>query len=150
MGHLHNAWGLYEKAKTHLEKAYELEPSSTRYAVELSFSYNCLKEHESAANILKNVLVLQPRDAYANKEYVYALLMNKDVDKAAKQLENFELLKVKDNYKTENYYNLLYSYFLLKDKENFDKTLNIFNTIDDVEKSPQYKYAQQIVAKFNE
>jgi len=124
-GYMYNGWDKCVKALTYLEKAEKLNPKYKGLAVELSFSYNCLKQYDKAELILEEEIKTNSSDAYVNKEYIYTLTKNKNIDKAVKQFET-SIKTLKDNqYNAENSYNILQYYYNKKDKSNFNKWYDI-------------------------
>lgn len=124
-GYMYNGWGECAKALTYLEKAEKLNPKFKGLAVELSFSYNCLKQYDKAELILEEEIKTNSADAYVNKEYIYTLTKNKKIDKAVNQFEA-SIKTLKDNqYNAENCYNILQYYFTQKDKVNFNKWYDV-------------------------
>ena len=134
-GYMYNGWSECKTALSYLEKANNINPDYKGLAVELAFSFNCLKQYDKAENILEKAIEINPSDAYIRKEYIYTLSKNNKVEKAAKQYE-IAKVKVKDKrYDAENCYNILQSYYYQKDKDSFNKwykelsTLNIQNKL---------------------
>ncbi len=120
-GYMYNGWNECAKALTYLEKAEKINPKFKGLAVELSFSYNCLKQYDKAELILEEEIKTNSNDAYVNKEYIYTLTKNNKIDKAVSQFET-SLKTLKDNqYNAENCYNILQYYYNQKDKVNFNK-----------------------------
>ena len=124
-GYMYNGWDECAKALTYLEKAEKINPKYKGLAVELSFSYNCLKQYDKAELILEEEIKTNSSDAYVNKEYIYTTTKNNKVDKAVKQFEkSLETLK-ENQYNAENCYNILQYYYSQKDKTNFNKWYDI-------------------------
>ncbi len=124
-GYMYNGWNEWAKALTYLEKAEKIDPKYKGLAVELSFSYNCLKQYDKAEAILKEEIRTNSTDAYVNKEYIYTLTKNNKIEKAVNQFEE-SLKRLKDNqYNAENCYNILQSYYIQRDKANFNRWYNI-------------------------
>ena len=127
-GYMYNGWGECAKALTFLEKAKTIDPKFKGLIVELSYSYNCLAQYSKAEALLEEEIKINPENAYVNKEYIYTLSKNNKIDKAATQFE-LSLKTIKDNtYNAENCYNILQSYYNLKDKVNFSKWYKILQT----------------------
>ena len=124
-GYMYNGWGECAKALTYLEKAEKIDPKFKGLAVEISFSYNCLKQFDEAELILEEEIKVNPTDAYVNKEYIYTLAKNNKIDKAINQFET-SLTTLEDNqYNAENCFNILQYYYYQKDKTNFNKWYKI-------------------------
>lgn len=120
-GYMYNGWNECAKALTYLEKAERINPTYKGLAVELSFSYNCLKQYDKAELILEEEIKTNADDAYVNKEYIFTLSKNSKIDKAVRQFEA-SIKTLKDNqYNAENCYNILQYYYKQKDKVNFNK-----------------------------
>ncbi len=120
-GYMYNGWDECAKALTYLEKAEKLNSKFKGLAVELSFSYNCLKQYDKAELILEEEIKTNSADAYVNKEYIYTLTKNKKIGNAVNQFET-SIKTLKDNrYYAENCYNILQYYYTQKDKVNFNK-----------------------------
>jgi tetratricopeptide (TPR) repeat protein len=118
-GFMYNGWNECAKALTYLEKAEKINPKFKGLEVELAFSYNCLNQFDKAISFLKSAIETNPTDAYTNKELIYAQIKSGQLDKASESCR--KALKVcKDTtYNAENCYNLLYEFYLKKDKQNF-------------------------------
>jgi tetratricopeptide (TPR) repeat protein len=124
-GYMYNGWDECAKALTYLEKAEKINPKYKGLAVELSFSYNCLKQFDKAEYILQEEIKNNSSDAYVNKEFIYTLAKNNKIDKAVNQFES-SLITLKDKqYNSENCYNILQYYYQQKDKVNFNKWYNV-------------------------
>ena len=119
-GYMYNGWNECAKALTYLEKAEKLNPNFKGLSVELAFSYNCLNEFDKAILVLQNALNANPTDAYTNKELIYAQLKSGQLDKAAESCKKAIEVCPDKTYNGENCYNLLHSYYLKKDKKNFN------------------------------
>lgn len=125
-GYMYNGWNECSKALTYLERAEKIDSRYKGLAVELAFSYNCLKQYEKAETILEEEIKTNSTDPYVNKEYIYTLTKNKKIEKASEQF--FLSLKLlKDNtYNAENCYNILQFFYTQKDKKNFFKWYSEF------------------------
>lgn len=118
-GYMYNGWNECEKALPFLLKAKELDPKFEGLAVELAFSYNCLKDFNKAIEILEDELTRNPSDAYVNKEYIYSVTKTNDIEKAIKQFYN-SIKTIKENtYNAENCFNIMEFYYRQKNKKNF-------------------------------
>jgi tetratricopeptide (TPR) repeat protein len=124
-GYLYNGWDQCAKALTYLERAQKINPRFKGLEVELGYSYNCLQQYDKAIFVLEDALVADPTDAYTNKELVYAQVKNGQLDKAAESCKKAVELCKDQSYNGENCYNLLYSYYLKKDKANFTLWLDM-------------------------
>jgi tetratricopeptide (TPR) repeat protein len=118
-GYMYNGWNSCAKALTYLEKAQTINADFKGLSVELAFSYNCLGQYEKAIAVLQHALATNPADAYTNKELIYAQLKSGQIDAAAKSCKTALELCTDTTFNGENCYNLLYSYFVKKDKANF-------------------------------
>jgi tetratricopeptide (TPR) repeat protein len=123
-GFMYNGWNECAKALTFLEKAEKIAPTYKGLAVELAFSYNCLGQYDNAVSVLKEALKANPQDAYTNKELIYALIKSGQLDKASEGCKKAIAICTDKTYNGENCYNLLNTYFVRKDKENFNIWLN--------------------------
>jgi len=119
-GFMYNGWGECAKALDYLERAQKINPDFEGLGVELAYSYNCLEQYEKAITVLQKALTAAPTDAYTNKELVYALLKSGQLDKAAVACKNAITVCTDSQFNMENCYNLLHSFFLKKDKEQFN------------------------------
>lgn len=147
-GYMYNGWDECAKALTYLEKAEKINPKYKGLAVELSFSYNCLKQYDKAELILEEEIKANPNDAYVNKEYIYTLAKNNKIDKAVNQFET-SLKTLKDNqYNAENCFNILQYYYYQKDKTNFNKWYKILQKQPNENKMIT-KYANNMKAGIN-
>jgi len=145
---MYNGWNEFAKALTYLEIAEKINPKYKGLAVELSFSYNCLKQYDKAEAILEEEIKTNPTDAYVNKEYIYTLTKNNKIDKAVNQFEK-SLKSLKDNqYNAENCYNILQYYYNQKDKANFNKWYNVLQSQPNDNKMIT-KYADNMKADIN-
>ncbi len=119
-GFIYNGWNECEKALSFLMKANEIDPDFEGLAVELAFSYNCLKEYKKAVEILEIAIAKNPADAYINKEYIYSLTKTDGIEKATKQFYNSTKVLKDNSYNAENCYNIIQYYYKQKDKKNFN------------------------------
>ena len=123
-GYLYNSWNECGKALTYLEKAENINPKHEGLAVELAFSYNCLKQYEKAEAVLAEEIRTNTEDAYVLKEYIFTLTKINKIDIAVKQF-NKSIQNIKDNpYIAENCFNILQYYYKQNDKENFNEWYN--------------------------
>jgi tetratricopeptide (TPR) repeat protein len=118
-GYLYNGYGECAKGLSYLEKAQKIDPKYKGLAVELAFSYNCLDQYDKAIAVLEGALKENPADPYTNKELIYAELKSGQLDKAAASCKKAIAVCTDTRYNAENCYNLLYTFFKKKDKENF-------------------------------
>lgn len=147
-GYMYNGWNECAKALTYLEKAEKINPKFKGLAVELSFSYNCLKQYDKAELILEEDIKTNSNDAYVNKEYIYTLTQNNKIDKAVSQFE-FSLKTLTDKqYNAENCYNILQYYYNQKDKVNFNKWYDMLQKQPNENKMIT-KYADNMKADIN-
>lgn len=123
-GYMYNGWGLCAKALTYLERASQIEPKFKGLEVEMAFSYNCLTQFDKAILVLQSALQTNPTDAYINKELIYAEVKSGQMDKASESCKKALVVCSDKSYNAENCYNLLHTYYLNKDKVNFQKWLN--------------------------
>jgi hypothetical protein len=119
-GFLYNGWDECAKALTYLQRARNIDPNYKGLSVELAYSYNCLKQYDSAIAVLHYALKENPTDAYTNKELVYAQLKSGQLEEASKSCKNAIAVCNDKTYNGENCYNLLHSYYEKKDKDNFN------------------------------
>jgi tetratricopeptide (TPR) repeat protein len=147
-GYMYNGWNECAKALTYLEKAEKLNPKYKGLAVELSFSYNCLKQYDKAELILEEEIKTNSNDAYVNKEYIYTLTKNKNIDKAVKQFETSIKTLNNNQYNAENCYNILQYYYNQKDKVNFNKWYDILQKHPNENKMIT-KYADNMKTEIN-
>jgi tetratricopeptide (TPR) repeat protein len=127
-GYMYNGWDECAKALTYLERAEKINPKYKGLAVELSFSYNCLKQYDKAELILEDEIKTNSSDAYVNKEYIYALTKNSNIDKAVNQFETSIKVLQDKQYNAENCFNILQYYYKQKDKVNFSKWYNLLQS----------------------
>jgi tetratricopeptide (TPR) repeat protein len=114
-----NAWGECARALDYLSRASQADPKYPGLTVEMSFSYNCLEQYDKAIALLEAAISNNPDDAYLKKELIYSHTKSGDLPKAGELLKK-ALAELKDtSYHAESCYNLLYSYFMKKDKKNF-------------------------------
>lgn len=119
-GFMYNGWGECAKALDYLERAQKINPDFEGLGVELAYSYNCLEQYNKAITVLQKALAAAPTDAYTNKELIYALMKSDQLDKAAAACKNAITVCTDSQFNMENCYNLLHSFFLKKDKEQFN------------------------------
>lgn len=142
-GFIYNGYEECAKALTYLEKAEKINPKYEGLAVELAFSYNCLKQYDKAELILEAEIIANSSDAYVNKEYIYTLSKNNKIDKAVNQFEkSIKTLKDKQ-YNAENCFNILQYYFAHNDKDNFNKFYRILQSQPN-ENNMLTRYADQM------
>jgi tetratricopeptide (TPR) repeat protein len=96
-GYMYNGWNECAKALPFLLRAKEIDPHYEGLAVEIAFSYNCLKEYSKAAEILESAIKINAEDAYINKELIYSLVL----------------------LNAENCVNIMQYFYMQKDKEKF-------------------------------
>lgn len=138
-GYMYNGWNECEKALTYLERAEKANPRHKGLAVELAFSYNCLKQYQKAEVILEEELKINLTDAYVNKEYIYTLVKSNKIERAVKQFEASTKTLKDVQYNAENCYNILHHYYIQKDKVNFDEWYTILrNQPNENEKITQF------------
>ncbi len=123
-GFTYNGWDECAKALTYLQKAQKIDPGYKGLGVELAYSYNCLQQYDSAVAVLKDALKTNPNDAYTNKELIYAQIKSGLLDEASKSCKNAIAVCIDKTYNGENCYNLLHTYYLNKDKGNFNLWLS--------------------------
>jgi tetratricopeptide (TPR) repeat protein len=119
-GYLYNGWGECAKALTYLERAEKVNPKFKGLYVELAFSYNCLNQFNKAILVLQTTLETNPTDAYVNKEIIYAQIKSGELNKASESCKRAITVCTDKSYNGENCYNLLYEYYVKKDKTNFN------------------------------
>lgn len=147
-GFLYNGWNECVKALTYLEKAERLNPNFKGLAVELAFSYNCLKQYDKAELILVKEIRSNPTDAYVNKEYIYTLIRNSKIDKAINQFETSIKTLKENEYAAENCFNIMGYYYTQKDKENFNRWYNKLQTLPN-ENSMLTNYSESMKTDIN-
>lgn len=147
-GFMYNGWGECAKALSYLEKAQKLNPKFKGLAVELSYSYNCLKRYDKAEIILEEEIKTNASDAYVNKEYIYALAKNNKIEKAENQF-NTSIKTIKDKqYNAENCFNIMQYYYIQQDKANFNKWYKILHK-QPIDNKLITKYAGDMKAAIN-
>ncbi len=119
-GYFYNHWGESAKALTFLEKAYQLDPGYKGIAFELSYAYNALEQFDKAIPVLEKAIAANPEECLLYKELSFTQIFLNQLDKAGeschKGIKHCEDKKMK----AEIAYNLAYTYFIKKDKTNFD------------------------------
>ena len=125
-GYMYNGWDECAKALSFLLKAKALDPNFEGLAVELAYSYNCLKDYVKAIEILENEIKRNPSDAYVNKEFIFSVTKTNNIEKAIIQYYN-SIKTIKENtYNAENCFNIMQYYYKQKDKNNFIKWYDKF------------------------
>jgi len=119
LGYMYNGWNECAKALTYLTKAYEIDPNFKGLIVELSFTYNCLKQYNKAVEILEKEIEKSPKDNYINKEYIYSLVKIENIEKASTQFYSSVKLLKDDSFNAENAFQIMQYYYIQKDKKNF-------------------------------
>jgi len=119
-GYMYNAWGKCAKGLTYLEKAQQTNPNFKDLAVELAFSYNCLRQFNKAILVLQNAIKSDPTNAYINKELIYAQINSGQIEKAIESYKKAIVTCIDQTYNGENCYNVLQFYYAKRDKANFD------------------------------
>lgn len=148
LGYIYNGWNECEKALTFLKKAKQINSKYEGLAVELAFSYNCLKQYSLAENILEKDIKINPSNAYVSKEYIYTLTKNNKIKKAIQQF-NSAKESVKDKqYDAENCYNILQYFYIQKDKGNFKKWYEKLSKMD-IKNKMIRKYADMMEKDIN-
>jgi tetratricopeptide (TPR) repeat protein len=118
-GFMYNGWDECAKALTYLEKADAINPQFKGLAVELAFSYNCLKQYDKAMLVLQRALEADSTDAYTNKELIYAQSNAGQLDKAAESCRKAIAICKDKTYFGESCYNVLHACYEKEDKANF-------------------------------
>jgi len=118
-GFLYNGWGLCDTALVFLEKAKKIDYTYKGLAVELAYSYNCLKQYTDAIKVLQQALAESPNDSYTNKELVYAYVMSNQLEEAKEACRHAADICTDKAFIQENYYNILFSYYSNKDVAGF-------------------------------
>lgn len=118
-GYMYNGWNECERALPFLLKAKEINPDFKDLAVEIAFSYNCLKNYEKAIEILEVEVIKQPGNAYVNKEFIYSVSKSDNIEKATKQFYQSSKTIKENPYNAENCYNIMQYYYNQKDTKNF-------------------------------
>lgn len=119
-GFLYNEWNLCAKALTYLEKAQKINPKFKGLEVELAFSYNCLGQYYKSIIVLNGAIESNPTNAYFYKELIFAEMKLDNLDLASELCKKAIEICPDKTYNGENCYNLLYHFYLKKDKKNFD------------------------------
>jgi tetratricopeptide (TPR) repeat protein len=128
-GFMYNGWDECGKALEYLERAKKLNPDYQGLKVELAYSYNCLKRYNDAVEILKEALIIEPKDAYINKELIFAEVKLDQIDQAEKSFRKALELCEEKTYNAENAFQVVQGYFIKKDIKNFDRFLNETNAL---------------------
>ena len=119
MGYYYNDFGMSEKALEYLEPGYMKYPDFKDMAVELAFAYNALDRFNDAIPVLHKAIELTPDYWYIFKELSYAYMKTNKLKEAGEtSLKGIKYAK-SDEVKSEMAYNMAYSYFQNKDKDNF-------------------------------
>jgi tetratricopeptide (TPR) repeat protein len=118
-GFLYNGWGECEKALDFLLKAYEMNADHKGLAVELAYSYNCLKDYNNALVVLEKAILQDSTNEYINKELIYTLIKTNAIDKAIQQYNQSVKNKIEATHHAENCFNILAYYYEQKDLKNF-------------------------------
>jgi hypothetical protein len=124
IGFVYNEWSKSDLALPYLEKAKAIDPNIKGLKAEFAFAYNVLKEYGKAVAVLKDAINDTPNDCYLHKEMVYAQmnlgLADKARESAIKGIANCS----DKSLKAEMAYNIVYQYFNLKDKKQFEDWAN--------------------------
>jgi tetratricopeptide (TPR) repeat protein len=118
-GFLFNAWGECKDALNYLLKANKINANYEGLAVELAYSYNCLKQFDNAAEILKDALKNSPDNCYFYKELAYSLQHSKKMSEAEEITVKASKICNDNDIKCEMAYNLAADFLNLKDKMKF-------------------------------
>lgn len=127
LGFIYNGGQRPDKGLYYLKKARALDPKLKGLATEMAFSYNALKQFDSAEVILEKEILANPGDAYTVKEYIYTATHNGHMQKATDAFNTIVQLKPDFQYAEEALANILHAYFLKKDKENFNEWYQIYH-----------------------
>lgn len=118
-GYMYNGWGECEKALEFLKKAEAINADFKGLRVELGFSYNCLKDHKKAIEVLKEAVKSDPNDAYTNKELLYSQIHSNQIDEAILTYERIIRDLSDKTYNAENAFNILGVFYRQKDVKKF-------------------------------
>jgi tetratricopeptide (TPR) repeat protein len=124
LGYIHNAWRQCAKGLAYLSRVQQIDPKFEGLPAEMAFSYNCLGQHDKAIALIEGALEETKENAYLAKELVYAYMQSGNTLKAAETWKKYIDKLTDTTYHAENTYNLLYSFFLEKDKKNFNEWLD--------------------------
>ncbi|HRV55482.1 MAG: hypothetical protein R2802_07635 [Flavobacteriaceae bacterium] len=129
-GYMYNGWNECKKALTFLEKAEKINPKYKGLAVELAFSYNCLKQYDKAEHILEEDIRINSSDAYVSKEYIFTLTKNNKINLAIQQYNTAKKTILDKQYDAENCFNILQYFYVQKDNEDFNKWYEELSKLD--------------------
>lgn len=119
-GFMYNGWNECEKALGFLLKAKSIDANYEGLAVEIAYSYNCLKDYDNAIIVLEEAINENPTSAYVNKELIYTLVKSEQIEDAIEAYNTSVKLNVENTYNAENCFNILGYYYEKKDRKNFD------------------------------
>lgn len=124
-GYFYNHVGGSDLAIPLLEEVHGMNPEIKGLGFELVFAYNATKDYKNAIQVLPYYVKREPNNILLYKEWVYALCNLGNMSEA----ENicFEAFKVAgdDAYRAEMAFNVAQTYYVKKDKDNFQKWAKI-------------------------
>ncbi|MFA5620966.1 MAG: hypothetical protein WDA08_11740 [Weeksellaceae bacterium] len=146
-GYMYNGWGECEKALEFLNSAYTINPKYNDLKVELAYSHNCLGNYNKAIEYIMESMREELVTAYLIKELIYAQAKNGDLKDAENTFVLFDSKISDKTYHSENAYNILQSYYLMKDVANFNRWLQETELINDERFRP---YVEQMIKNLND
>lgn len=116
----YNSVGGNEFALEILLKIKENNLSDEKLLFELVYAYNALGRHNEALEILETAFKVNDSEELFYKEQLYAQVMLFDFEAARAGYEAYVEKSKSFQYRTEMLYNLCYTHFLAKNREEFD------------------------------
>ncbi len=121
LGFIYNLWEKCDQALVYLDKVKAIDPNYKGLKFEYAFAYNALKQFDKALMVLNDAIKEDPKDCYLHKEIVFAQMNLKKPELAAERAKIGIEACSDDAIKGEMAYNICKQYYLLKDKEAFNK-----------------------------
>ncbi|MDR0830345.1 MAG: hypothetical protein LBN95_09610 [Prevotellaceae bacterium] len=122
-GFIHNKWNNCYSALIYLKLAEDKGAKSREFFSEIIYSYNCLGDFTSAAEIGAKGVKKFPDDAVINREVIFAQANAGLATDAAKTCKKAMVKCTDRSYNGENCYNVLRAFYKQKDVKNFKSWL---------------------------
>lgn len=122
-GFTYNGGGEIAKALYYFERVKKLDPNYPGLDLEFIYAYNTLKQYDKAATMIEAALVKQPNNGNLYKELLYAQVNSNQTAKAEETYKN-SLSHCDMDTRIEMAFNLIYTYYRLKNKPKFDYWTN--------------------------
>ncbi|TZF83573.1 tetratricopeptide repeat protein [Pedobacter sp. BS3] len=125
LGSMYNAVGRSDMALPLLEAIYQKDTKNQKLVFELAFAYNALQNYKKAIDVLVAALKQDPDNALYYKELVYSYCKLNNPKQAEDTYTDFLQKAHNKTYQYEMAYNIMYQYFLDRNRAGFDKWASV-------------------------